>query len=140
MPDLDCPCGSGSTYDDCCGPLHRRQREATTAEQLMRSRYSAYVVGDAAHLVRTWHPEHRPDQLVLDGGEQWLGLEVLRTRDGGPDDERGVVEFRARFRRGGLDHTLHEVSRFVRLPDDADAGGPHEGRWVYLRGRDVSLG
>lgn len=114
----------------------------------MRSRYSAYVVGDIAHLRRTWHPDHRPEELTRTGDETWLGLQVLRTRDGGPDDERGTVEFIARFRSGGMDRTLHEVSRFVRLdpadqpaddqPADDDAEDGPLGRWVYLRGRDVS--
>ena len=137
MPELDCPCGTGDPYDECCGPLHRRAREAATAEELMRSRYSAYVVGDVAHLRRTWHPEHRPEQIGRTGDEQWLGLRVLRIRDGGEHDDRGVVEFVARFRSGGLDRTLHEVSRFVRLTTADDHEGP-SGRWVYLRGREVT--
>lgn len=55
-----CPCGLPAAYDDCCGRLHRGQAPATTAEQLMRSRYSAFAVGDEAYLLRSWHPTTRP--------------------------------------------------------------------------------
>lgn len=124
-----CPCGSGRSGAECCEPLHRRDATAATAADLMRSRYSAFVRGDTDYLLWSWHPDHRPEQVALDGDEEWLGLEIVNTRAGGPDDERGVVEFIARFRSGGAPRTLHEVSRFVRL----------DGRWVYLKGRDVSM-
>jgi SEC-C motif-containing protein len=86
----------------------------------MRSRYAAYVLGDAAYLVRTWHPRNRPDPLEVAPDPAWLGLEVLDTSEGGPDDETGEVEFVATH----LDGALHERSRFVR----------RAGRWVYLDG------
>ena len=62
---MRCPCPSGDTYDDCCAPLHRGERDAPTAVQLMRSRYSAFAVGDMPYLLRTWHPTTRPDDLAL---------------------------------------------------------------------------
>jgi len=124
-----CPCGSGAELLACCGPLHARTTAAPTAEALMRSRYSAFALGDEDYLRWTWHPDHRPEELALAGDEEWLGLEVVSCRAGGPDDDRGVVEFIARCRAGGAPRTLHEVSRFVRL----------DGRWVYLKGRDVSM-
>jgi SEC-C motif-containing protein len=89
----------------------------------MRSRYCAYVVGHVDHLVRTWHPRTRPHDLTLPGVD-WLGLEVVRTVGGGPDDDTGVVEFRARSRDGAGEHVLHETSRFER----------RGGRWVYVDG------
>ncbi|GAA4731851.1 YchJ family protein [Pedococcus ginsenosidimutans] len=115
-----CPCGRGDTYAVCCGPLHTGESVAPTAEQLMRSRYSAYVVGDAAYLVRTWHPRNRPDPLEVAPDPGWLRLEVLGTSGGGEDDETGEVEFVATH----VDGPLHERSRFVR----------RGGRWVYLDG------
>jgi len=95
----------------------------------MRSRYSAFVRGDEAYLLWSWHPEHRPTSVDVRGAEQWTGLEIVATRAGGMDDDKGTVEFTAHFVAGGAPRTLHEVSRFVRL----------DGRWVYLKGRDVSL-
>ena len=77
-----CPCGSGRAYVACCGPLHDGE-PAATAEALMRSRYSAYVLGHTDHVFRTWHPRTRPDDVSSDG-TTWLGLEIVRTEDGAP--------------------------------------------------------
>lgn len=116
-----CPCGSGQAYDACCGPLHRGATRAGTAEQLMRSRYSAYVVGDADHLFRTWHPRTRPDDVAPDQRIEWTGLEVLDVVEDGDEAE---VEFRATHRVDGEDRVLHERSRFER----------RIGHWVYVDG------
>ncbi|MEV0717781.1 YchJ family protein [Asanoa sp. NPDC050611] len=117
-----CPCGSGLSYDECCGPLHRGASAADTAEQLMRSRYSAFAVGDADYLLRTWHEATRPSSLDLDAAQRWVGLEILDTRTGGLSDRAGTVEFRALFRFGRRTEELHERSRFVRV----------DGAWVYV--------
>ena len=116
----DCPCGSGLPYDACCGPVVRNERAADTAEELMRSRYTAYALGDVDHVFRTWHPATRPDDLSQLPSTEWLGLEVLEVVDGGPADDYGIVEFRA----GHAGGALHERSRFTR----------RAGRWVYLDG------
>ncbi|WP_288798245.1 YchJ family protein [uncultured Arsenicicoccus sp.] len=113
----ECPCGSGDPYERCCRPLHLGRHTATTPEQLMRSRYSAFVVGDADYLLQTWDPATRPGELRLDSEREWLGLRVIRA-DG---DE---VEYAARSLVGGRTHELHEISRFRRLL----------GRWVYVDG------
>ncbi|TWG96964.1 SEC-C motif-containing protein [Nocardioides sp. J9] len=125
MTRAACPCGTGRGYDDCCGPFHRGSARPATAEELMRSRYSAFVVGLAAYLLETWHPATRPETLDLDDGVRWTGLEVLATEGGGPEDRRGVVEFRAHHELDGQPGVLHEVSRFRR-----DAAG-----WQYVRGK-----
>ncbi|RMI12888.1 YchJ family protein [Cellulomonas triticagri] len=119
-----CPCLSGLPYDECCGPLHRGERTAPTAEALMRSRYSAFAVEDAAYLRTTWHPRTRPAELDLDPGTSWLRLDVVATSAGGPFDTAGTVEFRAFFRHAEGRGALHEVSRFVR----------EGGRWLYVDG------
>ena len=126
-----CPCGGlppGAGLADCCGPLVRGEVLATTAERLMRSRYTAYVVGDGAHLFRTWHARTRPDDTAPDPRVRWLGLEVLDVVDGGEGDAAGVVEFRARWRSGDDGPVrrgeLHERSRFIR----------RAGRWLYADG------
>jgi SEC-C motif-containing protein len=90
----------------------------------MRSRYSAFVEGDAAHLLATWHPDTRPPSLELDAGTRWLGLDVLAVVDGGLLAATGEVEFRASYRHDGARGAQHERSRFTRV----------EGRWYYLDG------
>ncbi|MEO7014922.1 MAG: YchJ family metal-binding protein [Leifsonia sp.] len=110
---LRCPCSSGEAYGICCGPLHRGEAEAPTAERLMRSRFSAFALGDAAYLLRSWHPSTRPVTLDLDDGMRWYRLDILRTERGGPFDRDGIVAFRAYY-KGVAVGTLEEESRFVR--------------------------
>ncbi len=90
----------------------------------MRSRYSAYAVGNLDYVFRTWHPRTRPADLAPTPGLTWVGLEILRTVDGGDADDTGEVEFRASFRDGRGERVLHETSRFER----------RGGRWVYVDG------
>jgi len=124
-PRAACPCGSGATYEACCGrwhagPLHLA---APTAEALMRSRYSAFVLGLVDYLLATWHPDTRPPAIAPnEPGLRWLGLEVRKHE--AQDADHATVEFVARSKLGGRAHRLHEKSRFVR-----------EGsRWFYLDG------
>ena len=122
-----CPCGAPTLYAACCGPLHRGRALAETAEQLMRSRYSAYAVGELGYVFRTWHPRTRPDDVAATPGLVWTGLEIVDTVDGGPDDDDrrgGVPRALPGPRRRGV---LHERSRFERRAH----------RWVYVDG-DVS--
>lgn len=92
----------------------------------MRSRYSAFVVGEAGYLLRTWHPSTRPDELVLDDSIRWMRLDIERTERGGLFDDDGIVEFTAHYRDGAERGSQHETSRFVRV----------ERRWVYLDALD----
>lgn len=108
-----CPCGLGDDYDACCGRLHSGA-PALTAESLMRSRYSAFAVGDAAYLLRTWHPSTRPKTLTLDPAIQWTRLAVLETHDGGLFDAAGTVRFRAIYVQDGRRGVMDETSRFAR--------------------------
>ena len=119
-----CPCGSGTLYAACCGPLHRGRGLPESAERLMRSRYAAYALGETAcYIFRTWHPRTRPAaSTAASPGLVWTGLEVLDTLAGGPDDTTGEVEFRARHQSAGGAGVLHERSRFER----------RGGRWVYV--------
>jgi SEC-C motif domain protein len=120
MPD-PCPCGSGAPYPACCGLWHAGE-PAPTAVALMRSRYSAFVLGLADYLRATWHPGTRPATLALDAGVKWLGLEVRGHHTQG---DHATVEFVARSRIGGRATRLHETSRFVR----------EDGRWRYVDGQ-----
>ncbi|GAB2694524.1 YchJ family protein [Kitasatospora kifunensis] len=119
-----CPCGLPSNYADCCRRLHHGLAQATTAEQLMRSRFSAFVVNDAAYLLRSWHPRTRPPVIDFDARLSWQRLEILDSTEGGPFHQEGTVEFVAHYVEQGISGRLHERSRFVR----------HEGAWVYLDG------
>lgn len=127
-PPTRCPCLSGLPYDACCGRLHAGlstgQATAQTAEQLMRSRFSAFAVGDAAYLLATWHPTTRPATLELDDDRRWYRLDILTTRDGGPFETSGVVEFEAFYRAPSGNGSQREVSRFSR----------EGGQWFYLDG------
>lgn len=125
-----CPCGSGLPYDECCGRLHRGEATAATAEALMRSRFSAFAVGDTRYLLRSWHSSTRPERLRLDLGQRWTRLEIVHTDRGGLFDSTGTVEFRAHYREAGRPGTLDERSRFVR----------EDGRWVYLDALPESAG
>ena len=119
MTGARCPCGLPAAYDDCCGRLHRGEATAPTAERLMRSRYSAFAVGDAAYLLATWHSTTRPRRLRLDPERRWTGLRVLGTTGGGLLDPSGTVRFRASYEGGAQE----EDSAFAR----------EDGAWRYLR-------
>lgn len=122
-----CPCGAvggNRSYGQCCGPLHRGQRQATTAVELMAARYSAYAAHEANYLWTTWHPRNRPDFVDFDPEVRWLGLEILDQRDGGEADREGSVEFVATFRDRDGRAQMHEKSRFLRRAK----------RWVYVDG------
>ena len=120
-----CPCGNPSGYATCCGPLHDGTA-AANAEQLMRSRYSAYVLQREDYLLATWHAETRPASLRLAAQQPkptWLGLEIRASQV--VDDDHATVEFVARYRLGGgRAQRQHELSRFVR----------EQGRWYYVDG------
>lgn len=117
-----CPCGRGPGFDACCGRYTRSTTPAPDAESLMRSRYSAFVRGDAAHLLATWHASKRPATLEFEPGVKWLGLDVRLHRV--VDADHAEVEFVARLRLAGRATRLHERSRFVR----------EGGHWYYLDG------
>ncbi|MDH3995050.1 MAG: YchJ family protein [Gammaproteobacteria bacterium] len=125
--NISCPCGSGDEYGVCCSRFIRGDAVPETAEQLMRSRYSGFVVSDESYLLATWHPDTRPSRVRLDEKQRWLGLSIRATEAGGPDDRMGVVEFVARFKIDGKGHRLHEISRFEKI----------DGRWHYLDGQHL---
>jgi len=121
-----CPCGLAAAYIDCCGRYHpggASALQAPDAAALMRSRYTAFVLGLADYLLATWHPRTRPATLIIDEpGLKWLGLEVRRSGMTGPLSAE--VEFVARSKQAGRAHRLHELSRFECL----------DGRWYYVDG------
>lgn len=121
---MRCPCLSGEVLDVCCGPVLAGAATAPTAERLMRSRFTAFAVGDADHLLASWHPSTRPRTLDLDPETRWTRLDVIETEAGGPFDATGVVLFEAFYREGSERGSIRERSRFVR----------EDRRWLYVDG------
>ena len=109
-----CPCESGLIYAECCSALHSGRVFAETALQLMRSRYSAFALGNADYLVNSWHPDTRPARLTIDRNQRWIGLKIKTVSHGGTDENEGSVEFVARYKVQGKAHRLQENSRFSR--------------------------
>lgn len=127
-----CPCGSTTPYAECCEPIIAGRRSASTAEQLMRSRYSAYVKVAIDYLYATTHPAHRKG-YDHDGTREWAensgweGLEIIGTKRGGPEDSTGEVEFIAKFTEKGSARTHHELAMFKK----------EEGNWFFTDGKMV---
>jgi SEC-C motif domain protein len=120
-----CPCGSTATLETCCGQ-YLDGEAAPTAEKLMRSRYSAFVLGRGDYLAATLSTEQQKDFDIEDfnasaANTKWQGLEVRNSSDGGESDETGTVEFVARYKAGKDQITHHELAMFTR----------EEGRWVF---------
>jgi len=136
----ECPCGGAAPnprsgakaprFAQCCGRFIDGGEAAPTALELMRSRYSAYVLGATDYLRATWAPSTCSADLDADtdapDAPRWLGLQIKRFA--AQDETHAEVEFVARYKVGGRAHRLHERSRFERGDD---------GRWRYVDG-DVS--
>ena len=125
-----CPCGNPRPFSACCGRFVGGRALPATAEELMRSRYSAHVLLDADYLNATQRLKDnkqvsKADLLQTAHRTVWKKLEVLRAERGGPDDHEGTVEFCATYTLDNQLHVHHEVSQFRRV----------EGRWVYTAGR-----
>lgn len=90
----------------------------------MRSRFSAFALGDTAYLLRSWHSSTRPRRPELTPAQRWTRLEIVETERGGLLDATGTVTFHAHYRDAGRPGTLTERSSFAR----------EDGRWVYLDG------
>ena len=123
--DSLCPCTSGKAYSACCELYHiglTNKVFVPSAETLMRSRYSAYVLGLENYLLQTWHPDTRPNRLSLtdDASTKWLELQIKRTEN--IDANNSIVEFIACYKISGKAEKLHEVSRFQKIDQ----------QWYYL--------
>jgi len=119
-----CPCGTGKTFAECCDPILTQKRPAETAEQLMRSRFTAHVAHDWAHLHRTHLPTSREPYVA---GEEpqatdWTRL-VIHAHEPGPRPDLAYVDFTAYFREGEKEQALLEKAEFQRV----------DGAWLYTR-------
>lgn len=123
-----CPCGATDSRGKpvslalCCGRYLDDGQAAPDAQALMRSRYSAFVLGRLDYLRATWHPDTCPADVAPVTGTKWLGLQVRDHHV--VDATHAEVEFVARYRVGGRAVRLHERSRFVN----------EQGRWLYVDG------
>lgn len=122
-----CPCGRNFTYQNCCGLAHLNRTQAKTAEDLMRSRYTAFTLADGGYLLESHHASTRPVDEMAEivswaKSVKWVKLEIVKTIDGGANDEVGFVEFKAHLLEGGKKVVMHQKSKFVR----------ENGLWVYF--------
>ena len=120
-----CPCGSKKKYAKCCGQFIKDDNVPLTAEELMRSRFTAYAIKNEAYLLATWHESTRPSKLDLENDlTQWVKLDILKMVAGKQSDDKGMVEFSAYFKVGDKSQALHEKSNFLK----------ENGRWYYIDG------
>ncbi|MDJ0036897.1 YchJ family protein [Pantoea allii] len=129
-----CPCCSGKQYSLCCQPFVKGTEIPLSAEQLMRSRYCAYVKHDVDYLVSTWHPTRCDPALAgllseRFAGTEWLSLNVTHCEPGRNQDE-AFVTFFARYRENGVNRAMYERSRFLR----------EDQRWYYVDGITPAIG
>lgn len=125
-----CPCGSGNQFENCCGPLLAGVSSAETAEQLMRSRYTAYTKADIDYLRMTLAPESSKDFDAAGTKKwaedsKWKSLKILKTEKGSTSDKKGTVEFLAIFEQEGKTYQHHEVSEFRKN---------EKGQWLFVDG------
>jgi SEC-C motif-containing protein len=126
---MTCVCGLGESLQQCCERYLSGKEQPPTAEALMRARYAAFATGQIDYIVDTHHPSnrHTVDRKGVEAWSresEWLGLTIVATEKGGPQDSHGVVEFSARYREAGAVRNHCERSRFEK----------HEGRWYFVDG------
>lgn len=123
-----CPCGSALTLENCCGPFIAGVALPETAQALMRSRYSAYVLRKIDYLKDTLWPSYQPsfDAFAVAkwaSESHWTGLTILETSKGKSRHKEGTVLFEARYLSAGTLHTHRELSLFKK----------QKGRWYYVK-------
>ncbi|MBN1829643.1 MAG: YchJ family protein [Deltaproteobacteria bacterium] len=125
-----CPCGSKKSYEDCCGPLISGERHVSTAEELLRSRYTAHAKGEIDYIMKTVLPGKRKDHnraaiLAWCKETEWKNLRIIAIEAGGPGDAIGHIEFEASYAEKGESRLHREISRFRKEGD----------RWFFVSGR-----
>jgi SEC-C motif-containing protein len=128
--DQTCPCSSGISFANCCGPVISGERESETAEQLMRARYSAFATGAIDFIVATNHSSTRHEVIIPDirdwsESSTWHGLQIIDTRE--VDDNKTLVSFEARFTQRGKEQQHREMSQFER----------EDGKWRFVTGEQL---
>ncbi|MDO6595955.1 YchJ family metal-binding protein [Oceanihabitans sp. 2_MG-2023] len=124
---MKCYCGNNKTYQACCEVFHLNQGKTETAEQLMRSRYSAFVLANGDYLMQSHHVSTRPTAekkaiVTWAKSVEWIKLEIQETIKGLLDDTEGTVIFNAYFYENGNVEVIHEKSAFIK----------EKNKWYYL--------
>jgi SEC-C motif domain protein len=124
-----CPCGSGQTYDECCGSIISSEKVAATCQELMRSRYTAFTMANIDYLMQSHYSctrqvKERKNIQKWARSVQWMGLVILNSQAGEVKDDIGYVEFRALYLESGKMQQIHEKSLFKR----------ENQKWVYVSG------
>lgn len=133
MNDQICPCGSTLSLSKCCGVYLEKKKKAPTAEALMRSRYSAYVLQNIDYIMDTHHESTKKDVVREDieawsNEAEWLGLTIVKTDAGLEKDGQGLVEFKCSYELDGKIQNHHEISEFVK----------EGGTWFFREGRFIT--
>lgn len=128
-----CPCGTEMKFDECCFPFLSKKQKPSTAEALMRSRYSAFVTGEAEYILETHDPATRSEVDVDDiaswsESAYWEGLNIVATEAGSASDESGKVEFVAHYTMGNKEQHHHELAEFNKK----------NGEWFFTDGAMVN--
>lgn len=131
MSNKNCPCGKSDSYLNCCKEKHLNITTALTAEDLMRSRYTAFTKGMGDYLMNSHHSSTRPLKRKLEivswaNAVKWAQLEIITKAEGGLNDQKGTVEFKAHFKEKGKKAFIHENSKFIR----------ENAHWIYLGFKD----
>jgi SEC-C motif-containing protein len=124
---MKCACCSNKEYSNCCALPHQQLIIAKTAEQLMRSRYTAFTMANGDYLLLSHHSTTRPNNEIEEivawaKSVKWLRLEVIMSKEGKETDIEGVVEFKAFYKEGYKTKYIHEVSKFIK----------EHGCWTYI--------
>lgn len=119
---MPCYCDSKKEFSLCCEPFVSGAQQPSSAEELMRSRYSAFVLGESAYLLKTTTKENRHDEdekLIKEFAQSviWLGLDVVEVK-------MQSVEFKAYYKDALGVQVLHEKSNFIK----------EDGMWLYKDG------
>ncbi len=129
---MDCPCG-GKSFETCCAPFIKGDKLPQTAEELMRSRYSAYTMAEIEYIKTTTLPKDQKDFDVEAAkawaeDSEWLGFDLLQKDAGSATDDKGAIEFLVRYKVDGQIENHHEYSTFEKI----------EGRWFFVDGKVIT--
>jgi len=129
----NCPCNSGLDYSQCCEPYIKGSAKPETCEALLRSRYSAYTLGELDYIYETIHPEQKAQhdtKATKKWADEstWLDFEIIGIKEGLKEDEEGAIEFKVKYRQGNQNITHHEMAFFRK----------DEGDWYFFDGEPVT--
>lgn len=128
---MNCYCSSEKEFGDCCQPFIDGTAKPLTAEELMRSRFSAYATVAVEYLIKTTHPSMRKfhDAESIENWAKsnvWKKLEIVAKSGGDAKGEKGTVEFKAYFTDAeNVAQVHHELSTFQK----------ELGRWFFVDGK-----